>query len=170
MAIRTLGEYAAYIESSAAYPQSGSGSEAAREYTLLGLSEQFGRASGILREALEHDAGGVPSAERLVELRRALGDCLWFAVRAVVEHRPDEDERAWAIQLASAPPAVATGVAPGAAWRLLERAAILTDFRDVGQAMRLVNGLGLAAARNGWSLQEVVESNVVARKETPSLV
>lgn len=160
MPIRTLGEYAANIEPFAVYTDvTGHGTDQARDYVLLGIAEETGEVAGKYKKAIRDD-GGILTPSRLEDIKLEQGDVLWYFVRAVVEHGPVGEETVWASDLVLPPFTTLTQAEPGQSWRLAQRAAILTDFRDVDQVLRLLSKLRLAAALHGWTLQEVAEANV----------
>lgn len=79
----TFDEYQALTESTAIYPEAGSGSELALAYAALGLGES-GEVQGKIKKIIRDDGGIVTTAKR-TEIKKELGDILWYVGRVARE-------------------------------------------------------------------------------------
>lgn len=70
-------EYQEVSESTAIYPEAGSGSFNAVSYTVLGLSNEAGEVAGKLKKVWRDNEGKIGKAEE-AELQKELGDVLWY--------------------------------------------------------------------------------------------
>jgi NTP pyrophosphatase (non-canonical NTP hydrolase) len=67
----------------AVYPEAGKGSEAAREYVVLGLANEAGELAGARKKKLRGDYTEQEEREKIV---KELGDVLYYAARVAEEY------------------------------------------------------------------------------------
>lgn len=79
----SFSDYQLATESTAIYPEAGTGSVMALAYVGLGLGET-GEVQGKLKKILR-DSGGVISDDTRRELAKEIGDVLWYAARLADE-------------------------------------------------------------------------------------
>jgi NTP pyrophosphatase (non-canonical NTP hydrolase) len=79
----TFNDYQSATESTANYPESGTGSVMALAYVGLGLGE-CGEFQGKITKILRDD-NGIVTLEKAREIRKELGDVLWYVARASEE-------------------------------------------------------------------------------------
>lgn len=65
------------------YPEANTGSAAALSYVGLGLGE-VGEVQGKIKKILRDD-NGIVTLEKAIEIRKELGDVLWYVARAAEE-------------------------------------------------------------------------------------
>jgi hypothetical protein len=158
--IHTLGDYRDAIEPFAIYPEAGTGSHRARRHVTLGLySELIGATSQDYQKAERDDQGQFTPA-RLVDLKRQLGDSLWYTVRAVIEHGTHNAGLLWGKSLMDLQPSGHVELDPIEAWMSTPRTVVLTDFTQIGDVRALLHAIAFTAARHRWSLQDLAYANV----------
>lgn len=79
----TFNEYQLATDRTANYPESRTGSALALAYVGLGLGE-CGEVQGKIKKILRDD-GGIVTLEKAREIRKELGDVLWYVARASEE-------------------------------------------------------------------------------------
>jgi len=77
-------EYRTFCKTVAQYPEAGTRKPAAINYTILGLVGEAGELADKWKKVLRDDEG-VLTPEKRVEMRKELGDVLWYLERASVE-------------------------------------------------------------------------------------
>ena len=158
--LHTLGEYRDAIEQFAIYPDAGIGTHRAQRHVTLGLfSEMIGAVSADYQKAERDDAGEF-TADRLIDLKRQLGDSLWYIARGIVEHGTENAGLIWGRSLAELQKSIHVELNLLEAWMAVPRTVVLTDFTRWTDVLALLHILGLTAARHGWTLQDLAWSNV----------
>jgi NTP pyrophosphatase (non-canonical NTP hydrolase) len=76
-------EYQDQTESTANYPESGTGSAIALAYCGLGLGEA-GEVQGKIKKIIRDD-GGIVTQEKRLEIGKEIGDVLWYTARLAHE-------------------------------------------------------------------------------------
>lgn len=66
----------------AVYPEAGTGSWFAINYTILGLANEAGEVAGKWKKAIRDE---VPRDVVIEQLKSELGDCLWYAAQLANE-------------------------------------------------------------------------------------
>lgn len=151
--IHTLGEYRDFIAAGANYAEAGTGSHRATGYLALGLHGELGAIAEQYRKAARHD-GGVISPERTATIKDALSGAFWYVTRAITEHHTDKAGLLWGHSIAEIQPVVHVDT-PAHAWLAVPRIVAQTNFAELHDVQVLLRTLGVAAARHGWTLQDL---------------
>jgi len=77
----TFQDYQARTNTTAVYPESGTGSECALTYVALGLASEAGEVAGKVKKLMRD--GDTPEKRALI--RKELGDCLWYVSQMLLE-------------------------------------------------------------------------------------
>lgn len=80
--IQTFADYKIAIEPTIIYPRETK--IAALQYLALGLNGEAGEVAEQIKKAMRNDAGEI-SVERLVKLKKEIGDVLWYLTRLAAE-------------------------------------------------------------------------------------
>lgn len=80
--IQTFADYKNAIEPTVIYPQNTK--IEALQYLALGLNGEAGEVAEQIKKAMRND-GGELSVERLVMLKKEIGDVLWYLTRLAAE-------------------------------------------------------------------------------------
>lgn len=163
--LHTLGEYRDAIEKFAIYPEAGTGSHRAQRHVTLGLySELIGAVAADYQKAERDDAGDF-TPDRLIDLKRQMGDALWYITRGIVEFNTHNAGLIWGKSLAELQKSVHVERSVIEAFMPVPRAVIQTDFTQWGDVLSLLHVLGITAARHGWSIQDLAFANVAKLKD-----
>lgn len=158
--IHTLADYRDAIGEFVTYPEAGTGSHRARRHVTLGLyGKMIGAVSQDYQRA-DHDDAGVFTAERLFRLKLQMGESLWYITRAIVEHKTRCEGLLWGRSLADLLPSGHVELDIIEAWVSSPRTVVLTDFTNFQDVLNLLHTLAFAAARHGWTLQDLAWANV----------
>lgn len=158
--LHTLGEYRDAIEKFTVYPEAGTGTHRAQRHVTLGLlSEMIGAVSADYQKAERDDAGEF-TEDRLIDLKRQMGDSLWYITRAIVEYGTDNAGLLWGKSLAGLQMSVHVERSVIEAWMTVPRAVVQTDFTRYQDILTLLHVLGISAARHGWTIQDLAWANV----------
>ena len=158
--IHTLADYRDAIAPFAKYPEAGTGSHRARRHVALGLyGKMIGAVSRGYQKA-EHDDAGVFTEGCLSDLKRRMGTSLWYITRAIVEHNTRGAGLIWGRSLADLHPSGHVELDTIEAWVSSPRTVALADFTDFQDVLALLHTLAFAAARHGWTLQDLAWANV----------
>ena len=84
--IRTFADYKIAIDPTVIYPQTTK--IQALQYLALGLNGEAGEVAEQIKKAMRNDGGDL-SAERLVLLKKEIGDVLWYLTRLAAELETD---------------------------------------------------------------------------------
>lgn len=84
-------EYAEETDKTAVYPDAGEGTIDAVTYATMGLVGEAGEVANQMKKVLRDDNGEV-TPERLVKIKKEIGDTLWYAARIARELDLDLDE------------------------------------------------------------------------------
>jgi hypothetical protein len=151
--IHTLGEYRDAIETTADYIDAGTGSQRAQTYLALGLVGEIGAVADEYRKAARRDHGELTDL-RLGHVKDAMSSALWYITRAVVEHGTDSAGLLWGHSIADLQiPAHVDS--PVHAWLYMPRLLVMTDFTKLHDVQVMLRALAVAAARHGWTLQDL---------------
>jgi hypothetical protein len=163
--LHTLGEYRDAIETFAIYPEAGTGSHRAQRHVTLGLyAEMIGAVSTDYQKAERDDAGEF-TPERLIDLQRQMGDALWYITRGIVEYGTHNSGLIWGKSLAELQKSIHVEHSLIEAWMSVPRTVIQTDFTSWHDVLTLLHVLGMAAARHGWTIQDLAWANVAKLKD-----
>lgn len=163
--IHTLADYRDAIGPFITYPEAGTGSHRARRHITLGLyGKMVGAVSQDYQEA-DHDDAGVFTEGRLFDLKRQMGDSLWYITRAIIEHKTRCASLIWGRSLADLHPSGHVELDIVEAWVSSPRTVVLADFTNFQDVLNLFHTLAFAAARHGWTLQDLAWANVSALPE-----
>lgn len=163
--LHTLGEYRDAIEQFAIYPEAGTGSHRAQRHVTLGLySEMIGAVSADYQKAERDDAGDF-TPDRLIDLKRQMGDSLWYITRGIVEHGTQNAGLIWGKSLHELQISAHVQRSTIEAWMTVPRVVVQTDFTKYQDVLTLLHTLGIAAARHGWSIQDLAFANVAKLKD-----
>ncbi|MDJ0358474.1 hypothetical protein [Paenarthrobacter sp. PH39-S1] len=163
--IHTLADYRDAIGQFTTYPEAGTGSHRARRHVTLGVyGKMIGAVSQVYQTA-EHDDAGVFTEGRLFDLKRQMGDSLWYITRAIIEHGTRCAGLIWGRSLADLLPSGHVELNTIEAWVSSPRTVVLTDFTDFQDVLALLHTLAFAAARHGWTLQDLAWANVAKLTE-----
>jgi hypothetical protein len=146
--IHTLGDYRDAI-----YAGAGTGSHTAIGYLTLGLHGELGAIAEQYRRAARRDHG-ILSPERTARLKDALSRALWYVTRSITEHRTENAGLLWGHSIAELQPVVHVDT-PAHAWLSVPRIVAQTNFTQLHDVQVLLRTLGVAAARHGWTLQDL---------------
>lgn len=80
----TFNSYQDQAESTAIYPEAGTGSFNALSYALLGLTNEAGEVAGKLKKVWR-DKGGIIDSEAANGIAAELGDVFWYIAAAATE-------------------------------------------------------------------------------------
>jgi hypothetical protein len=163
--LHTLGEYRDAIEQFAIYPEAGTGSHRAQRHVTLGLfSELIGAVAADYQKAERDDAGDF-TTDRLIDLKRQMGDALWYITRGIVEFETHNDGLIWGKTLHELQMSVHVERSIIEAFMSVPRVVVQTDFRVYQDVLTLLHLLGISAARHGWSIQDLAFANVAKLKD-----
>jgi hypothetical protein len=151
--IHTLGDYRDFIAGAADYAEAGTGSHRATGYLALGIHGELGAVSEQYRKAARNDHG-VISPERTAKIKDALSSAFWYITRAITEHGTENACLLWGHSIADIQPVVHVDT-PAHAWLSVPRIVAQTDFTELHDVQVLLRTLGVAAARHGWTLQDL---------------
>jgi len=151
--IHTLGDYRDAIEATADYPEAGTGSHRAQCYLALGLHSEVGAIAEQYRRALRKDHG-VLTVSRLARIKDSMSSVLWYITRSVTEHGTKSAGLLWGHSIAELHPALHAD-SPANAWLRVPRVVIQTDFTELHDVQVMLRTLGAAAARHGWTIQDL---------------
>lgn len=156
--VHTLGDYRNAIEAHAEYPGAGTGTDTARIQVTLGL---FNCMVGDISEhyAAAAAAGGTFTPELLDALQDEMGTALFHITRSVVEFGTASAGLLWGQDLSEMHKPVHID-SPAHAWMSVPRAVVQTDFGKLHDAQLLLRALAYAAARHGWTLQDLAWTNL----------
>lgn len=158
--IHTLADYRDAIGQFATYPGAGTGSRRARRHVTLGLyGKMIGAVSQDYQEADHHDAG-VFTEGRLFDLKQQMGDSLWYITHSIIEHGTRCAGLIWGRSLADLLPSGHVELDIIEAWVISPRTVVLTDFTNFQHVLALLHTLAFAAARHGWTLQDLAWANL----------
>jgi hypothetical protein len=157
--LHTLGDYRDAIERFATYPGAGTANEAARTSVTLGLyNSMVGDISGHYEDARSQDHG-VLTQERLESLKAEMGNALFHLTRSIVEFSTNSGGLLWGQDLSELHEPVQVDN-PAHAWLAVPRIVVQTDFSRLFDVQSLLRTLSFAAARHGWTLQDLARTNV----------
>lgn len=163
--LHTFAEYRDAIEQFAIYPEAGTGSHRAQRHVTLGLySEMIGAVSADYQKAERDDAGKF-TPDRLIDIKRQLGDSLWYITRGLVEFDTRNAGLIWGKSLHELQMSVHVERSILEAWMTVPRVVVLTDFSQYQDVLTLLHLLGISAARHGWSIQDLAFANVAKLKD-----
>lgn len=157
--LHTLGDYRDAIERFVTYPDAGSATETARISVTLGLfNSMVGDISGLYEDAVANDHG-VLTQDRLACLKDEMGNALFYLTRNIVEFSTTNAGLLWGKDLSEMLKPIHIDNAVHA-WMAVPRVVVQTDFSHLFDVQSLLRALAFAAARHGWTLQDLARANV----------
>ena len=158
--IHTLADYRDAIGQSVTYPEASTGSHRARRHIALGLYATMIGAVCRNYQTADHDDAGTFTETRLLHLKRQMGDSLWYITRVIIEYKTRCAGLIWGRSLADLRPSGHVELDVIEAWVSSPRTVALTDFTSFQDVLGLLHTLAFAAARHGWTLQDLAWENV----------
>lgn len=158
--IHTLADYRGAIGQSVTCPEASTGSHRARRHIVLGLyGTMIGAVCHNYQTAQQEDAGAFTET-RLLNLKRQLGESLWYITRVIIEYETRCAGLIWGRSLADLHSSGHVELDVIEAWVGSPRTVALTDFTSFQDVLGLLHTLAFAAARHGWTLQDLAWENV----------